>query len=61
MIFDRPVNPLASRIALQFPGQTKLHTASLFYLALILLVIGLFVNLLAQWISRRFDVTAVVR
>jgi phosphate transport system permease protein len=54
---------LASRIALQFQGATtQLHTASLFYLALVLLVIGLVTNLLAQWISRRFDVrTAVVR
>ena len=44
------------RIALQFPGATtKLHTSSLFYLALILLVIGLVTNLLAQLISRRFD------
>jgi len=54
---------LASRIALQFPGaETKLHTSSLFYLAVILLVIGLVTNLIAQWISRRFDYqVAVVR
>ena len=46
---------LASRIAEQFPGAvSKLHTSSLFYLAALLLVIGLFTNLLAQWISRRF-------
>src|SRR5438270_2470168 len=37
---------LASRIALQFIGAfSKLQTASLFYLALILLVIGLITNL----------------
>jgi phosphate transport system permease protein len=47
---------LAARIALQFPGAfSKLHTASLFYLAAILLVIGLVFNLFAQWIGRRFD------
>jgi phosphate transport system permease protein len=44
---------LASRIATQFPGTTKLQTASLFYLAAILLVIGLLVNLVAQLILRR--------
>jgi phosphate transport system permease protein len=47
---------LASRIAEEFQGATtQLHKASLFYLAVILLVIGLIANLLAQWISRRFD------
>jgi phosphate transport system permease protein len=47
---------LASRIALQFPGAfSHLHTAALFYLAAILLAIGLVTNLLAQWIGRRFD------
>lgn len=47
---------LASRIALQFPGAlTKLHFASLFYLAVILLALGLVSNLLAQLISRRFS------
>lgn len=52
---------LASRIALQFPGATtKLHTSSLFYLAVILLVIGLMTNLIAQWISRRFDYQVAV-
>ncbi len=46
---------LAARIAHQFPGAlTELHTASLFYLGAILLVIGLVSNLLAQWIGRRF-------
>ena len=48
---------LAARIANQFPGAiTKLHQSSLFYLGVILLVIGLLSNLLAQWIGRRFDV-----
>jgi phosphate transport system permease protein len=45
---------LASRIATQFPSSTtKLETASLFYLAAILLVIGILVNLAAQLILRR--------
>jgi phosphate transport system permease protein len=49
---------LAARIASQFAGATSnLHKASLFYLALILLVIGVFTNLTAQWIGRRFDPT----
>ena len=47
---------LASRIANQFPGAiTGMHKASLFYLGVILLVIGLVSNLIAQWIGRRFD------
>jgi phosphate transport system permease protein len=47
---------LASRIAGQFIGATsKLQIASLFYLAGILLVIGLLTNLLAQVIVRRFE------
>ena len=47
---------LASRIASQFPGAiTEMHKASLFYLGVILLVIGLISNLFAQWIGRRFD------
>jgi phosphate transport system permease protein len=53
---------LASRIALQFMGAfSKLQTASLFYLALILLVIGLVTNLFAQWIGRRFDYASTAR
>jgi phosphate transport system permease protein len=48
---------LASRIADQFQSaDTKLHLAALFYLGVILLVIGLLANVLAQWIGRRFDV-----
>ena len=46
---------LASRIAEQFPGAiTKLHTSALFYLALLLLAIGLLTNLLAQYVAQRF-------
>jgi phosphate transport system permease protein len=46
---------LASRIALQFQGASNaLWTSSLFYLALMLLVIGLATNLLAQLITGRF-------
>jgi phosphate transport system permease protein len=49
---------LAGRIANQFPGAiTQLHQASLFYLGVILLVIGVVSNVGAQWIGRRFDVT----
>ena len=52
-----PGDTLASRIASQFNGAgTKLQTSSLFYLAAILLVIGLVTNLIAQLIVRRFDV-----
>jgi phosphate transport system permease protein len=51
---------LASRIALQFPGAlTELHKASLFYLGVMLLVIGLLSNLVAQWIGRRFSYQGV--
>jgi phosphate transport system permease protein len=46
---------LAARIANQFPGAlTEMHKASLFYLGVILLAIGLASNLVAQWIGRRF-------
>jgi phosphate transport system permease protein len=46
---------LAARIANQFPGAlTELHRASLYYLGVILLVIGLISKLAAQWIGRRF-------
>ena len=52
-----PGDTLASRIASQFNGAgTKLQASSLFYLAAILLVIGLVTNLTAQLIVRRFDV-----
>ncbi len=56
----RTADTLASRIAEQFPGQTPEWHAALFYLALILLVIGLSTNLFAVWISRRFDVSRMV-
>jgi phosphate transport system permease protein len=46
---------MAARIANQFPGAlTELHKASLYYLGVILLVIGIFVNVTASWIGRRF-------
>jgi phosphate transport system permease protein len=52
---------LASRIADQYPGATtKLQIASLFYLGLILLVIGLLATIAAQLIARRFDVRRVL-
>jgi phosphate transport system permease protein len=52
---------LASRIALQFPGAlTELHKASLYYCALILMVISLVANLLASWIGRRFSYSGAV-
>ena len=54
-LFD-PGDTLAARIAEQFQGaQTNLQTSSLFYLAAILLVIGLVTNLAAQVIVRRFE------
>lgn len=50
-----PGDTLASRIAGQYQGaSTKLQVSSLFYLAAILLVIGLVTNLFAQVIVRRF-------
>lgn len=48
---------LASRIANEFnTPENAFHIPSLFYLALILLVIGLVTSLLARWIAGRFDV-----
>jgi phosphate transport system permease protein len=48
---------LAARIANQFPGAlTELHKASLFYCGVILLVIGIFSNVAASLIGRRFGV-----
>ena len=47
---------LASRIAAQYQGSSsKLQTASLVYLALVLLVISVAVNFAAQLIVRRFE------
>jgi phosphate transport system permease protein len=54
-------NTLAAQIALQFPGAlTELHKASLYYCGVILLVIGIAANLLAQWIGRRFGYAGAV-
>jgi phosphate transport system permease protein len=56
-----PGNSLASRIATEFPSpQSKLDIPSLFYLALILLGIGLMASLLARTIASRFDVQRVL-
>jgi phosphate transport system permease protein len=53
----QPGSTLASRIALEFPDADRgLYTASLFYLAVILLVIGLLTSLAARTIAGRFDV-----
>jgi phosphate transport system permease protein len=50
-------NTAAARIALEITYPvSNLQTASLFYLALILLVIGIVTNLIARAISSRFDV-----
>jgi len=48
---------LASSVANNFQySENKLEIPALFYLALILLVIGLTTSLLARWIAGRFDV-----
>jgi phosphate transport system permease protein len=48
---------LASRIVTQYQGAvSNLQVASLFYLAAVLLVIGLVTNLIAQLIVRHFHV-----
>jgi phosphate transport system permease protein len=55
-----PGDTLASRLAAEYSsGETALHIASLFYLGVVLLVIGLIANIAAQWIGRRFDVRRV--
>jgi phosphate transport system permease protein len=47
---------LAARIASQFPGAlTELHKASLYYCAVLLLIIGVAANLIASWVGRRFS------
>ena len=52
---------LASKIASEFTSpEGKFDIPSLFYLALILLVIGLTTSLVARWIGRRFDVQRVL-
>lgn len=51
-----PGDTLASRVANQFQGATSaLHTSALFYLATLLLIIGIATNVLAQWIGHSFD------
>jgi phosphate transport system permease protein len=58
----RTGDTLASRIANQYQGATtKLQISSLFYLGVLLLVIGLLANLAAQLIVRRFTVRPVSR
>jgi len=53
----QPGDTLASKIVDEFSGySTFLQLSSLFYLAAILLAIGLVTNLFAQFIVRRFDV-----
>jgi phosphate transport system permease protein len=52
-----PGSSLASSVANNFQSpENKLEIPALFYLALILLVIGLTTSLLARWIAGRFDV-----
>jgi phosphate transport system permease protein len=51
-----PGDTLASRLATQFPGAVSdLQVSSLYYLGVLLLVIGIGANLTAVWISRHFD------
>jgi phosphate transport system permease protein len=52
----QPGDTLASRIAAQYQGAvSKLHVSSIVYLALILLVFSLLVNVSAQFIVNRFE------
>jgi phosphate transport system permease protein len=56
-----PGSTLASKIAVDFPNTiSDLHQSSLFYLALILLAIGVATSLTAQAIASRFDATRLV-
>jgi phosphate transport system permease protein len=51
-----PADTLASRLASQYQGApSSLQLSALVYLAAILLVMSLIVNLIAQWIVRRFE------
>ena len=51
-----PSDTIASKIAASYQGAASgLESASLLYLAAILLLIGLLTNVLAQLIARRFD------
>lgn len=57
----KPGGTMASIIALQFPSPvSSLHEASLYYLAALLLVIGVAANLLAGWIGGRFGAAMAV-
>ncbi len=59
-LFDTGAS-IASRVALEFEGALNpLHTASLFYLALLLLVISVITTLIARLIAGRFDVSAAL-
>jgi phosphate transport system permease protein len=50
---------MASIIALQFNSAVNaLHLSSLYYLAALLLIIGITSNVLASWITRRFNVAS---
>ena len=52
----QPGSTLAGRLAAEFQDPVSaLHVASLFYLALVLLVIGVATNLIARTISGRFN------
>jgi phosphate transport system permease protein len=52
----KPGDTLASRIAAQYQGAaTNIHTASIVYLAVVLLAFALLTNLAAQMIVRRFE------
>ncbi len=54
-------NTFAARIALEIQYVvSSLHRQSLYYLALILLVIGVATNLIARLIARRYDVHRVI-
>jgi phosphate transport system permease protein len=54
----QPGDTLASRIAAQYQGAvSNIHVASIVYLALILLIFSLLVNVSAQFIVNRFEFT----
>ena len=54
-------NSLAARIATDIPSvENNVHQAGLFYLAAILLVIGLATNVIAQYIARRFTLNSAM-
>jgi phosphate transport system permease protein len=58
----QPGDTLASRIAAQYQGAvSNLHIASIVYLALVLLIFSLLVNVSAQFIVNRFEFTKAGR